>query len=167
MRKWILRIGLSVAVIAWMAVIFLLSAEDGDESSHTSDVVVDAVIGAAEGLHLVKPENVTAAVRDKVSFFVRKAGHATEYAILAVLIAGCLFAWGVSRRRVAFCVAWAAAAVYAMTDEYHQRSVAGRAGQWRDVLVDAAGAAAGVLILWLILCVIRRKNVVKSNKSDA
>ena len=74
MRKWILRIGLSVAVIAWMAVIFLLSAEDGDESSHMSDVVVDAVLGAAEGLHLVKPENVTATVREKVSFLSARRG---------------------------------------------------------------------------------------------
>jgi VanZ family protein len=157
MKKWILRSILTAAVIAWMAVIYSFSAENGDESSHTSEVVVDAVITVAEDIHLVDENGVSEQARERMTFVVRKTAHATEYAILAVLIAVCLLAWGVQRAWIVAAVAWACACVYAMTDEYHQRSVVGRAGQWSDVLVDAFGAAAGVGIVLLVLWGRRRR----------
>ena len=42
--------------------------------------------------------------------------------------------------------AWLIGAAYAVTDEIHQIFVPGRSGQVKDVLLDAAGVLAGVLI---------------------
>ena len=69
---------------------------------------------------------------------LRKAAHMAEYAILAALLVRAL-----GNELVAF----GAAVAYAVTDEIHQTFVAGRAGKPLDVLVDAVGAALGIL-LW-------------------
>ena len=49
---------------------------------------------------------------------------------------------------------WAIAAAYAATDEFHQLFVPGRSGQLSDVILDSAGALAGVaaftVLCWLI-----------------
>ena len=159
MKKWIVRGVLTAAVIAWMAVIYGFSAENGEESSHTSEVVVDAVITVAEDVHLVGEGGVSERARERMTFAVRKSAHATEYAILAVLIAACLLSWGIWKEWVIAVIAWTGASVYAMTDEYHQKAVAGRAGQWSDVGVDAFGAAIGIGIVILVLRRRRRKTV--------
>ena len=46
----------------------------------------------------------------------------------------------------AFLVSFLIAAVYAVLDEFHQSFVASRTGSPWDVLIDCAGALAGVLI---------------------
>ena len=69
---------------------------------------------------------------------LRKAAHMSEYAILAWLLAG-----AVRDARLAF----ALAVVYAVSDEIHQTFVRGREGRALDVLIDAVGVVAG-LLLW-------------------
>lgn len=66
---------------------------------------------------------------------LRKLAHITEYAILALLL----------RRAVATPVAFAAAVLYAISDEFHQTFVHGREGRPRDVLIDTVGVVLGLL----------------------
>ena len=68
---------------------------------------------------------------------LRKLAHATEYAILAVLL------WRALGREL---LAFALAVLYAVTDEVHQTFVAGRHGSPRDVVIDAIGAALGLAV---------------------
>jgi VanZ family protein len=72
-------------------------------------------------------------------------GHFAGYAILGVLvvraIAGARWS-GVSTRAV--WLAWIVSSAYGITDEYHQRFVAGRSPSAIDCLADAAGAAAAI-----------------------
>ncbi len=71
---------------------------------------------------------------------LRKLAHATEYAILAALVA----------RALADLPAFLATVAFAVSDELHQLLVPGRAGRPDDVALDAAGALAGLLVLrWL------------------
>ena len=44
---------------------------------------------------------------------------------------------------------WFLCVIYAVSDEYHQAFVPGRSSDWRDVLSDAAGTAAGLALLSL------------------
>jgi VanZ family protein len=67
---------------------------------------------------------------------LRKLAHAAEYAVLGALLVRAM------RRPLP---AFAVAVLYAISDEVHQTFVPGREGAVLDVLVDAAGAAAGVL----------------------
>jgi len=68
---------------------------------------------------------------------LRKLAHATEYAVLGVLL---LRATG--RMSVAFVLG----TLYAVTDELHQSFVAGRHASPLDVAIDAAGVAVGLAL---------------------
>jgi VanZ family protein len=83
----------------------------------------------------------------QVQFAVRKTAHATEYAILALLL------WRALRRTApgwdgrAAWLAFALAALFALSDEWHQSFVPNRQAHPLDVLIDSAGAAAALLVL--------------------
>ena len=155
-RRWLLRILATAAVLAWMIFIFLMSADDSEQSSKKSEVVVDAVVEVAVNVKLTTREKVTPSVRKTIGFYVRKAAHATEYAVLGALLVLALAAWGLQRLAARAAIALPVAAAYAASDEYHQLSVSGRSGEWRDVLIDICGAAAGVLLTLLVMRIVRQ-----------
>lgn len=163
---WILRIIATAAVITWMVIIFLMSADDGDQSSKKSEAIVDVIVDAAVGVKLMTREEVTPSVRDRIGFYVRKAAHATEYAILGALCVLALAAWGVRRLALRSAFAWPVAAAYAASDEYHQLSVSGRSGEIRDVLIDIAGATVGILLTVLVMCIVRRRRENRQKVSE-
>ena len=65
---------------------------------------------------------------------LRKLAHATEYAVLGLLLA----------RAVALVPAFALGVLYAASDELHQHFVAGREGAPHDVAIDAFGVLVGL-----------------------
>ena len=69
---------------------------------------------------------------------LRKCAHATEYAVLALLLYR-----AIGRELPAFLIGFA----YAITDEIHQAFVRGRHASPFDVSMDAAGLALGLLLL--------------------
>jgi VanZ family protein len=85
---------------------------------------------------------------------IRKCAHAWEYALLAWL------AWRVLREpfrgdtRPWFARhawgAWLIAVAYAASDEWHQSFVPSRGAAVGDVMIDAAGATAGLALIWII-----------------
>ncbi len=77
-----------------------------------------------------------------VDFLVKKGGHATGYALLALANMRAL-GWDPKR----WPLAWLMAALYSATDEFHQSFVPGRHPALMDVGIDALGAAVG-LFLW-------------------
>lgn len=135
-----------IPVVLWMTVIYIGST-DLLASRHTS-----RIIGPV--LRFFFPEITDDAIRG-VQVVVRKAGHVTEYAILALLLLRAL-APGVSSDvrdqgplRVSLVRAWLLATAYAGTDEFHQSFVSTRHGSVRDVVIDSMGAAlALVCVAW-------------------
>ena len=113
-------------LLVWMGVIFMASA-DSESGPHASRFL-------GPFLHWL---GLAPAVADAVLLLVRKAAHLTEYALLAVL------AWRVIRRPVRADprpwiwrqAGWALllAAVYAVSDEFHQCFVPTRVGTAWDV----------------------------------
>lgn len=77
-----------------------------------------------------------------VDLLVKKGGHATGYALLALVN---MRALGWDRKR--WWLAWLIAVLYSATDEFHQSFVPGRHPTITDVGIDALGAAVG-LLLW-------------------
>jgi VanZ family protein len=75
----------------------------------------------------------------------RKLIHAGEYGLL------CFLWWRalrtVARFRRALVTAWSIAAAYAVSDEIHQRFVAGRHSSWVDVTIDWLGAAVAATLV--------------------
>jgi len=85
-----------------------------------------------------------------VHFLVRKAGHLTEYAILATLAAR---AFRNSShqfiRQHWFKLSLLFATLYALSDEFHQSFVPSRTASIHDSLIDSAGALIALTIIWL------------------
>jgi len=82
-------------------------------------------------------------------FLFRKAGHLTEYAILAILGVRALRNSShpfIQRHR--YTVSLLLAVAYALTDEFHQSFVPSRTATIHDSMIDAAGAIMALGILW-------------------
>lgn len=81
---------------------------------------------------------------------VRKAGHLTEYAILAWLIAQAFRTSSLeflSRRW--FWLSLVVVAAYSLSDEFHQMFVPSRGASIQDSMIDTAGGFIGLLVVWL------------------
>jgi len=125
-----------------MAIIFAGST-DLMSAEHTSRIIVPLLrwlIPTISPLTLIR-----------VEFFVRKAAHVSEYAILAVLFYRA-FVHTVfqSRRALSAGLVLLSCAAYAASDEFHQSFVPSRTATLRDVMIDVCGATLAVLLYWLI-----------------
>jgi VanZ family protein len=130
-------------VLLWMVVIFSASA-DAHSYEHSSRFVEPLLHWLFPGMSQVNVE--------KIHHLIRKCGHLTEYAVLALLL------WRAWRSSPTNLPAWSWPKVggtlllvflYAATDEFHQRYVATRTPKVSDVLIDTSGAAIALLLLWL------------------
>lgn len=159
-----------VLMLTWMLVIFVFSARDSVESTEDS-YRVGMEVGrlVVPAFNSLSKEEQTAFAA-AVDFPIRKTAHAAEYAILGVLTIGTLY--DARRRngryisvRGSILAAWAVAAAYAVSDEIHQLFVPGRSGQLSDVLLDSAGALAGVLLGVFFMRKKKRKTEKRSFRS--
>jgi len=133
-------------VLLWMGVIFVMSTDLGG-AEHTSRIIEPI-------LRWLNPQ-VTAETIERVHFLVRKGGHLTEYAVLALLVRRAFFqtrtdGGGNGARILALTLLVTAA--YAATDEFHQSFVPGRTAAVGDVLIDTSGGliALTAATLWRI-----------------
>lgn len=125
-------------VVAWMALIFLLSHQPQEASSQLSR-------GAAEGvLSVFEPDHTPARI-DQMERYVRDAGHALLYLVLALLASFAFDSVQVKDFRNALLV-FLVCVLYAASDELHQAFVPGRVSQFSDFLVDLAGIGAGIFL---------------------
>lgn len=133
-----------IVTILWMGIIFFLSHQPGSESSELSSVITEKIIDAAE--------KISPALGSSVEAFhtiVRKSAHFIAYLLLGILALTALRKSGFAGFRsyaYAFCIS----ALYAMSDEFHQLFISGRSGELRDVGIDSAGAATGILLFWAV-----------------
>jgi VanZ family protein len=133
-------------VLLWLGFIFIGST-DLMSAEHTSRFLIPFLLW-------LKPD-ISPEALAQVHFILRKLGHVTEYAILAMLF------WRALRRetnpqikailrlrsgQTLFLSVWILCAIFAATDEYHQSFVASRTAAIGDMLIDDAGAIFGLLI---------------------
>lgn len=129
-------------VILWMAVIFVGST-DVLSTERTSRFI-------GPFLRWFKPDISNEMIK-RVQTIVRKGGHITEYAILAILCWRAVTVGTTSRNfsgshRAG--IVLAITALYAVSDEVHQSFVASRLGSAWDVLIDLGGAGMGLILIW-------------------
>jgi VanZ family protein len=131
-------------VVLWMVVIF------GGSGDLLSEHRTSRFLGPL--LHWLLPGLGEAAVGE-IQYAIRKAGHLTEYAMLALLV---LRAVTRADRLIPRPGSWRSVAVtmgicclYAIGDEVRQSFVPSRYGSRLDVLIDALGAAGGLGLAWV------------------
>lgn len=136
---------------AWMILIFSFSHQKAEESSEISGTLTYRMAeGINEAFSMDWKEETLIQYAAEWEHPIRKLAHMTEYAILAWIFLGNCLQYDLLQKR---CYMWAGlgAAMYAMTDEFHQLFVEGRSGEIKDVCIDSSGAIAGLLAAWLCL----------------
>ena len=143
------RIVYPILLVALMGFIFFMSAQPADDSTETSSrfctLAAHLLIDGFDRFS----DAVQYQIVDGLAFVVRKAAHFTEYGLMGFL----WYLW-LRDRRWGMAAAFGASALYAVSDEIHQRFVPGRSCEVRDVLVDTSGALAGILAAFVLLSVI-------------
>lgn len=127
-----------ILVIICMGIIFLLSAQSGEESTELSH---SFVLTFFEWLGVTINEG-----------FLRNCAHCLEFMGLSVLIFNAVYA--TSETKLTPVIAFTGTVFYAITDEVHQIFVPDRAFQLSDILVDSTGALIGALASLIILKII-------------
>ena len=138
-------------LLVWMLVIFLAST--GELSAPNTSRILRPLL-------LWLFPNISEERLMSAHFFVRKAAHFTEYAILAFFAARAFITSShATLRRAWFFVALLLVVLYSLSDEYHQSFVASRTGSIYDSLIDIAGGLTSLaaFALWQ-----RRKSKVRS-----
>lgn len=151
LRRQQLQIILSwIAVLLWTFLIFTLSAQPALQSNGLSQKVTGVII---EKVSLLVPLDIeTSTTSDLIKRFnhiVRKGAHFSEYFVLGALVMNAMKTSKVPRFK-AFIFSVLICILYAISDEVHQLFVPGRGAQMIDVMIDSAGAIAGIGCIFLI-----------------
>ncbi|MBQ5911462.1 MAG: VanZ family protein [Clostridia bacterium] len=151
----VIRYMLWSAVLAVMVVIFLHSAQNGEQSSKTSGSFLEIILsglykgfssaGEAEKLEII----------NSFQFLVRKLAHFTVYLVLGFLCFLAMHTYEILLKLKCM-AALSISLLYAISDEIHQLFVPERAGQIRDVLIDFSGALVGVAIALALVFAVRK-----------
>jgi len=126
-------------LIVWAVLIFIGSS-DLLSASHTGAFIV-------RPLHWLLP-NASEPTIASIHFILRKAGHFTEYAILALLAAR---AFRTSSNQILrerwFWISLILVIMYSLSDEFHQSFVPTRTASIYDSMIDTVGGLTMLVLL--------------------
>lgn len=133
-KKNVLRWSL---LIGWMIFIFMMSAQNGEESSSQSNLVLQlfSFIGI----------NLSDSFGEIATLIIRKAAHFTEYCILYILFYNVIILYKNSRQAIILSIL--GTFLYACSDEFHQAFVPGRGPAFTDVMIDTSGGVFGIVLI--------------------
>ena len=140
---------LLILLVLLMIMIFYLSSQPADESTLTSGKFCHFAARMLFRNFQSYEAEIQKTIIDGLTHIVRKAAHFTEYAVM-----GFLWYLLLRKRRNNIILSISATAFYAASDELHQRFVAGRSGQISDVILDACGGCFGVIMAFILLCIV-------------
>jgi len=133
-----------IPAVVWMILIFFLSAQPAVNSNDLSKGVTKIIV---EIIGKILPLNIEMSTANdlvaQLNHFVRKFAHFFAYMILGVLIAAAILKNGIQGYK-AFAFSLGVCFIYAASDEIHQLFVPGRGCQFKDVMIDSAGAFVGI-----------------------
>lgn len=138
-----------IPAIFIMIAIFYFSAQHAEQSTQSSDYVVNQFYEWNAVFEKVSFHTLT--------FIVRKLAHTLEYAILGISIAYYVKQFQLSRKKILL-YSIMFSCLYAISDELHQYFVPGRSCELRDVLIDTNGAFLGISCYLLLLRYWKRKS---------
>ena len=147
--------------------IFFFSSENAEASTKTSSKFTDAYIA----LFYKNFDELSASeqneIRSNAGHTIRKLAHFTEFFLFSFVLM--IFVYNIlmhlkKNSLWSFLYTIPIGVVYAITDEFHQKFVGGRAPAFTDVLIDSSGVVFGAIISFLLLTIIKRSIIKKENK---
>src|ERR1700686_3553623 len=128
-------------LILWAALIFICST-DVLSAENTRGILTRSLLWLFP--------NLSEAALNTLHFVVRKAGHVTEYAIFALLLAR---AFRTSSRELLrnrwFWASLLLVIAYSLSDEFHQSFYPSRTGSIYDCMIDSLGGLTALALLAL------------------
>ncbi len=152
MRLNILRVIL-IVLLAWtFIIIFNFSNENAEKSSKTSQKVTEAITLNIKSIQELEVKEKIKVI-DKVESVVRKIAHFSIYTLVGFLLMQLLNTYKIKEKNKCI-ISLMLGAIYATSDELHQRFIPGRSGEITDVVIDTGGVICGILIAILTIRII-------------
>lgn len=132
-----------IAVIVWIIIIFLFSAQPAQISNKTSGGITKEIakilVKDFKQLSEIKQQKII----DEYQYFIRKTAHGILFYVLFIL---CFIAMLTYKKSTTFKggMSFLISFLTAIQDELHQIFVPGRAPMIRDVMIDTIGIIIGV-----------------------
>lgn len=149
--------------LAWMAVIYLLSAETMDKSAQTSGQLIARLLHTFWQGFETLDSTARAALIEQWQASVRTLAHFSEYAMLGLLLHLLASCYPLHRPKL---LSFGVAAACAALDEIHQYFVPERVCDVKDWCVDSSGALLGVVCAALLLKLVRAYRLRKQGKNS-
>lgn len=165
MKRKVNIIFLHLFIITWMLIIFLFSSDTGNTSDNKSKGLIEPII--VNTLKITNKLGITdkklekneiQSLVDKLNYPIRKIAHMSVYFILAILLIISLHIKNHININKNIYITLTICFLYACTDEFHQKFIGGRTGQFSDVLIDTLGASFG-LLLWTLIMKHKEKSI--------
>ncbi len=139
----------AISLVAVLITIFVLSAQNGEESSSTSGFftqLIESIFGQSASESII-----------------RTLAHFCEFAGLGFLVCNFLFALKDKLKPI---LSILLSCIYALSDEIHQYFVPDRACQLSDLAVDSCGVVLGVAVfcIFIIICQVQKARYKKTDK---
>ena len=158
----LIRILLTLLLIADMIFVFSNSAANSTDSSAKSQSVTEVVAPVVVPTYNQMTQSEKQETVRSLNAIVREAAHMIQFMPIGFCAYLLLATFSTEKKKLALFlpITLIFGFAYAVTDELHQLSVPGRAFQWLDIGLDMSGVAAGLacaVILLLLLSLIRKK----------
>ena len=143
-------------VVTIMVTIFLFSVQSAQDLSKLSSKIVDIVIKIVLPYYKDLSYEQQKQIKEKVTLFVRKLAHFTEFAILGFFLMKHLLSYKPYIKFFNFkmfiraCVSWVIGVLYAFSDELHQMFVTDRYSSIYDVMIDTSGVLIGIFFINIV-----------------
>lgn len=160
-KRIIIRIIAFVIAVSIAVFIFAMSSQSRKESADTSGGIIRKI---AEFLNSEFDEMTEAEQTEYIEsfqFIIRKTAHFSLYAALCYFLGVAMMTFSLLSYKWRYLIAYCSSVIYAASDEIHQLFVPGRGCQFRDVCIDACGAAFGLLLVWLCFVIYKKARKAK------
>lgn len=140
-----------ILLFLWYGMIFSFSEQNGETSGSLSGSIA---LKTAQIFDKVtfghRSEEEIQVLADSLQYPIRKTAHFTEYAVLGCLWFLFFAALCGQGGKWQFWCCLVLVFLSAAGDEFHQTFIPGRSGNLKDVLIDTAGGATGLLAVILL-----------------
>ena len=168
----ILKIISAIFVLVWMITVFIFSSQDGTQTLNTSGAfiqVIDSTLNNVESNNTNKTDTVNTQDNNNKKYnysqelqtFVRKNAHYFLYTVGGIILSVFFYAFLKENKKI-YAFAILTGVIYAMSDEFHQRFVAGRTSRITDVGIDTLGVITGTILFMIFVNILIKSRKKKS-----
>ena len=170
----ILKIISTIFVLVWMITVFIFSSQDGTQTLNTSGAfiqVIDSTLNNVESNNTNKTDTVNTQDNNNKKYnyskelqtFVRKNAHYFLYTVGGIILSVFFYAFLKENKKI-YAFAILTGMLYAMSDEFHQRFVAGRTSRITDIGIDTLGVITGTILVMIFINILKKSRKRKNLK---